>query len=129
MLYLRSVRSFEQRMVRMKSMLRLIAASAIVFSLGACQQPLVTHKLVATNGQQSVPLYPDEHTFVEVSHREQSGGVNGMVGDVQKNFTAKQINDQTPVKVLASDDNGSQVLITDGPMRGQSGFVAHQNVD
>ncbi|HXW84621.1 MAG TPA: hypothetical protein VEJ86_09475 [Candidatus Binataceae bacterium] len=113
----------------MKTMATLIAAGAITFSLGACQLPLLPHKLVATNGEHTVSMYPDEHTFVEVSHREQSGGVTGVVGDVQKNFTAKQIDDQTPVKVLATDDNGSQVLITDGPMRGQSGFVAHQNVD
>ena len=52
-----------------------------------------------------------------------------MVGDVQKNFTAKQIDDQTPVKVLSSDSNGSEVEITQGPMNGQAGFVANQNLD
>jgi hypothetical protein len=52
-----------------------------------------------------------------------------MVGDAQKNLSAKKIDDQTPVIVISSDDNGTQVQITEGPMKGQAGFVANQNVD
>ena len=91
--------------------------------------PVLAHKLVATAGQTSIPLYPDEHTLNEVSHRAQQGGITGMVGSVQKSFSAKQIDDQTPVQVLSTDDNGAQVQIIDGPLRGQSGFVAKQNVN
>ena len=36
--------------------------------------PVLAHKLVATAGQTSIPLYPDEHTLIEVSHRAQQGG-------------------------------------------------------
>jgi hypothetical protein len=91
--------------------------------------PLLAHKLVATGGQTSIPLYPDEQTLVEVSHRSQQGGVTGMVGSVQKDMSAKQIDDQTPVTVVSTDDNSAQVQIIDGPMKGQSGFVPKQNVD
>ena len=111
-----------------------IAAIAAITALGVagCNNPgtpVLSHKLVATGGQSTIPLYPDEHTFVEVSHRSQQGGVTGMVGSVEKDFQAKQIDDQTPVQVVATDDNGAQVQIIDGPLKGQSGFVAKQNVD
>jgi hypothetical protein len=52
-----------------------------------------------------------------------------MVGSVQKDMSAKQIDDQTPVTVVSTDDNSAQVQIIDGPMKGQSGFVPKQNVD
>lgn len=87
------------------------------------------HKLVVTGDQHSVPLYPDEATYLKISQLQQQGGVSGMLGDVGKNFAAKQIDDQTPVKVLSSSSNGSEVEITDGPMKGNSGFVAKQNLD
>lgn len=97
----------------------------------ACNSPatVLPHKLVATNGQNTVPMYSDEQSFLKVSHNSQQGGVTGMVGDVQKNFAAKQIDNATPVRVLSSDSNGTEVEITDGPMKGQAGFVANQNVD
>jgi hypothetical protein len=108
------------------------AAALIMFGIAACNNPgtlALDHKLVATGGHSTVPLYPDEHTLVEVSHRSQQGGVTGMVGDVQKDFSAKQIDDQTPVRVISSDDDGTEVQIIDGPLKGQAGFVAKQNVD
>ena len=125
---------FRDRGVTMKlaeTSLATVAALLIVGVVG-CNNPgtpVLDHKLIATGGQSTVPLYPDEHTLVEVSHRSQQGGVTGMVGDVQKNFSAKQIDDQTPVRVLSSDDDGTEVQITDGPLKGQAGFVAKQNVD
>ena len=111
------------------------AAIVVLFSgalvFGACNSPsaALPHKLVATNGQDSVPMYPDEQSFLKVSHNAQEGGVTGMVGDVQKDVSAKKIDNQTPVTVLSSDGNGSEVEITSGPMKGQAGFVANQNVD
>jgi hypothetical protein len=112
-----------------------IAAAAALFSsalvFGACNSPstALPHKLVATSGQDTVPMYPDEQSFLRVSHNAQDGGVTGVVGNVQKEVTAKKIDNQTPVQVLSSDSNGSEVEITDGPMKGQAGFVANQNVD
>jgi hypothetical protein len=48
---------------------------------------------------------------------------------VTKGLEAKAIDDSTPVNVVSSDDNGAVVEITGGPMKGESGFVATQNVD
>jgi hypothetical protein len=46
-----------------------------------------------------------------------------------RKFSAREIDDQTPVKVVSSDDNGAIIEIIEGPMKGQSGFVAKQNLD
>jgi hypothetical protein len=111
--------------------LAMIASSAL--SLVACRQlsdnNVVPHKLVVTGNQHSVPMYPDEQTYMQVSRQKQQGGIEGMVGDVSKSFNAKEIDDQTPVDVLTSDDNGALVKISDGPMKGQTGFVARQNLN
>lgn len=51
-------------------------AGLMVIAIAGCNgpgTPLLTHKLVATAGQTSIPLYPDEHTLIEVSHRSQQG--------------------------------------------------------
>ena len=52
-----------------------------------------------------------------------------MVGSVQKDMSAKQIDDQTAVNVISTDDNATLVEIIDGPMKGQRGFVPKQNVN
>jgi hypothetical protein len=105
------------------------AILGLLLVAAACQHPIITHKLVVTGNQHSVPLYPDEQEYLKYSRMRQQGGVEGMVGDIGKQFSAKQIDDQTAVKVISSDDNGSVVEITEGPMKGQTGFVAKQNVD
>jgi len=107
----------------------LIGCTALIGAACNNSTAILPHKLVATAGEHTVPMYPDEQTFVKVSHSSQQGGVVGMAGNLEKNFTAKQIDDQTPVKVLSSNSNGSEVEVTSGPMTGQAGFVANQNVD
>jgi hypothetical protein len=104
-------------------------AGLIAIAIAAWNSPILTHKLVATAGQTSIPLYPDEHTLIEVSHRSQQGGVTGMVGSVQKSFSAKQIDDQTPVQILSTDEIAVQEQVIDGPLKGQTGFVTKQNVN
>jgi hypothetical protein len=110
---------------------QMFVAGMLVWVTAGCNSPgtpVLAHKLVATGGQTSIPLYSDEQTLVEVSHRSQQGGVTGMVGSVQKDMSAKQIDDQTPVDVVSTDDNATEIEVIDGPMKGQRGFVAKQNV-
>jgi hypothetical protein len=73
-------------------------------------------------------MYPDEPTFMKVAGKAQEAGIGGAVGNVQKQIEARQIDDQTPVEILSSDQNGDEVRITSGPLSGQVGFVAPQNV-
>ncbi|MGA2410032.1 MAG: hypothetical protein ABSG46_06530 [Candidatus Binataceae bacterium] len=87
------------------------------------------HKLVAHGGDSSVPLYPDKATFDKVKALQNQGGAAGLLGGVGEAFAAKKIDDQTPVKIISSDDEGSEVEITDGPMKGAAGYVAKDSVD
>jgi hypothetical protein len=113
--------------------LQMITVLGTLFSLAliGCKpmDSVVPHKLVATGNMHSIPLYPDEQSYLNTSREKQQGGVTGVVGDVKESVTAKQIDDQTPVQVVTSDDNGAVITVTDGPMKGATGFVAKQNVD
>jgi hypothetical protein len=107
-----------------------IAVSVLALALTGCvKQNVLTHKLVAAGGENAVALYPDEATYLKVSHKAQQGGVTGMVGNAQATLTAKKIDDRTSVDILSSDANGAEVQIVEGPMKGTTGFVASQNVD
>ena len=110
----------------------LMLGTLFSIALIACQQPIgpvVSHKLVVTGNQRAVPMYPDEQSYLHTSREKQQGGVVGVVGDVKQNLTAKQLDDQTPVQIVNSDDYGAVITVTDGPMKGAIGFVAKQNVD
>jgi hypothetical protein len=116
---------------RMKQLpfVSILAPLAIAVGCQQPTQPLVTHKLVVTGNQHEVPVYRDEEDYVHTSLLKGSGGVDGIVGDVKQTLTAKQIDDQTPVQVVSSDDNGAVIAVTNGPMKGLTGFVAKQNID
>ncbi|HEX4210792.1 MAG TPA: hypothetical protein VHY56_10385 [Candidatus Binataceae bacterium] len=87
------------------------------------------HKLVAHGGDKSIPLYPDKATFDKVKGLQNQGGPAGLIGGIGEGFVAKKIDDQTPVKVISRDDEGSEVEITDGPMKGTVGYVAKDSVE
>ena len=121
----------EDRKVEYLQMIIVLGGLLSLIIVG-CQTPvqtIVPHKLVATGNQHSMPVYPDEQSYLHTSHEKQSGGVEGVVGDVKENIEAKQIDDQTPVQIVTSDENGAVITVTDGPMKGATGFVAKQNVD
>jgi hypothetical protein len=110
----------------------LMLGTLFTIAIVACQQPIapvVTHKLKVFGYQHAVPMYPDEQSYLHTSREKQEGGVVGVVGDVKQNLTAKQLDDQTPVQIVKSDDYGAVITVTGGPMKGATGFVAKQNVD
>jgi hypothetical protein len=41
----------------------------------------------------------------------------------------QSLDDRTPVKMISSDNNGTQIQIAESPMKDEVGFVAPQNVD
>jgi len=93
-------------------------AGAIAIAAIGCQRSATNHKLVATGPKHSVPLYADEATYQKASHQPAGVGAE-----------TPQVDDQTPVVIISSDDSGAVVEIVDGPMKGQNGFVAKDNVD
>jgi ABC-type oligopeptide transport system substrate-binding subunit len=87
------------------------------------------HKLVAHNGESTVAVYPDENTFTKLSDLKKQGGVvGGVIGGLGEGLTTKQIDNNTPVRIINSDDKGSQVEILDGAFKGMQGFVPQDNV-
>jgi hypothetical protein len=108
----------------------IVLGTLLSLAIIGCQlpaEPIVPHKVVTS--QHAVPMYPDEQSYLSTSGEKQEGGVVGVVGEVKQDFTAKQIDDLTLVKIVTSDDNGAVITVTDGPMKGATGFVAKQNVD
>ena len=74
------------------------------------------HKLVAHNGESTVAVYPDENTFVKLTNLKNQGGVGGMIGGLGEGIAAKQVDNNTPVRIINSDDKGSQVEVLDGAL-------------
>jgi hypothetical protein len=101
-----------------------LALAALAMMLGGC-----SHKLVATEGQTQVSIYPDEDTYKKLSQMKAQGGVAGMLSGMGENLAAGKLDNQTPVKIISSDDLGSNIEVSDGPSKGMKGFVPKANVD
>lgn len=87
------------------------------------------HKLVAHNGENTVAVYPDEETFTKLSNLKNQGGVvGGMIGGLGEGLAAKQVDNNTPVRIVSKDDKGAQVEVLDGAFKGMHGFVPKDNV-
>ena len=103
-----------------KSALALVA----VVMLAGCG-----HKVRAIGNDNTVPVYPDEDTYKKLAQMKSQGGVAGMFGGLGQSLATKQIDNNTPVRIISSDDLGAQVEVTDGVNKGMQGFVAKANVD
>jgi hypothetical protein len=86
------------------------------------------HKLVAHNGDSTVAVYPDEDTFVKLVNLKKQGGVGGVIGGLGEGLAAKQVDNNTPVRIIRSDEKGAQVEVLDGAFKGIQGFVPQDNV-
>jgi hypothetical protein len=86
------------------------------------------HKLVAHNGESTVAVYPDENTFTKLSDLRRQGPVGGMIGGIGEGLATKQVDNNTPVKVINSDDRGAQIEVLDGAFKGLHGFVPKDNL-
>ncbi|MFZ0676965.1 hypothetical protein [Candidatus Binatus sp.] len=95
---------------------------------GALALAACGHKLVAHNGENTVAVYPDEDTFTKLVDLKRQGGVGGMIGGLGEGLAAKQVDNNTPVRIVSSDDKGAQIEVTDGEFKGLKGFVARDNV-
>ena len=72
-----------------------MVAALVALGITGCQRspisdaPGMTHKLVVTGNEHSVPVYDNEHSYLETSHMKQEGGPEGMVGDMKQRMTTK----------------------------------------
>ena len=88
------------------------------------------HKLVANSGAATVTVYPSREAFDRInSLKNQDGAVGGMIGGIGENLVGKRINDQTPVKIISSDNEGAEVEVLKGSDQGLHGYVAKDNVN
>lgn len=87
------------------------------------------HKLVARSGESTVAVYPDENTFSKLADLKKQGGVGGMIGGLGEGLAAKQVDNNTPVKVISSDEKGAQIEVLDGSFKGLRGFVPKDNLN
>jgi len=102
----------------------IVLGMALALALAAC-----THKVVSTGDQHTVDVYPDEDTYKKIAQMKDQGGVAGMLGGMGQSLAAHKVDNNTPVKIISSDDLGSQVEILDGASKGMKGFVPKANVD
>ena len=88
-----------------------------------------SHRVVANADEHTVKLYRDEATYERIKDLKKQGGPMAMIGNLGEGFVAKEIGDNTPVRIVSQDSEGAQVEVTDGPDKGATGFVAKNNVD
>jgi len=103
-----------------------LAASLVALSIVAAG---CGHKLVAAPGEQTVAVYPDQQTYERIEGLKKQGGMAGMLGGLGENFTAAQVEDKTPVKILDSSDKGAAVEVLEGPHKGLKGFVPKNSLN
>ncbi len=103
------------------SLIAIIGLIALV--AGGCQ-----HRLVASGNEHTVKVYPDEATYQKVKGLKKEGGALGMLGGLGETFMAKEVDSNTPVRIISSDPDGARIEVTDGPNKGTQGFVAKENV-
>jgi hypothetical protein len=91
-----------------------------------------SHRLVAHNGETTVSLYENKEQFDKLQSLKSqggAGGLGGIVSGIGESMLTKKIDNDTPVKVLLTDDEGSMIEVTDGPQKGLEGYVAKDNLD
>ncbi len=86
------------------------------------------HKLVAQSGRHVVEVYPDQQTYEKITNLKEYTGMAGMMGKLGESISTARVADQTPVKILSSNDKGAMVEILSGPDKGLKGFVPKNNV-
>jgi hypothetical protein len=108
----------------MKSRRFLIGAALAAAALAAgC-----SHRVVATPGDHTVKLFHDEATYEKIKDLKKQGGPMAMLGGLGEGFVTKELDDNTPIRIISEDSEGAQVEVTDGPNKGAQGFVARDNV-
>jgi hypothetical protein len=100
------------------------AASLALLILVGCG-----HSVVAHNGETTVNVYANQQQFEKVKSMKSQGGAAGFLGGLGESMLAKQIDNNTPVKILSSDDDGATIEVLDGAQKGLQGYVSKDNLN
>ena len=92
--------------------------------LAGCQ-----HHLIAAPGDTTVAIYPDRQTYDKLADLKKSGPLGQLASGLGKGVEAKNVDDQTLVKIISSDDEGYTIEVSDGPNAGTSGYVPKNSVN
>jgi hypothetical protein len=87
------------------------------------------HKLVARSGDTTISVYGNKEQFDKVQAMKSQGGAAGLFGGIGESMLAKKVDNETPVKVISSDEEGAQIEVLDGRDKGLQGYVARDNLD
>jgi len=98
-----------------------IAASIAIAGCG--------HELVSHNGESTVWVYPYGNTVSKLADLKKQGGVGGRIGVITEGLADMRVDKDTPVRIINSDDKGSQIVVLDGAFKGTQGFVPGDNVN
>jgi hypothetical protein len=110
-------------MGRLSSYLRHLLLITLAIALAGCG-----HKLIAHNGDPMVNVYANRQQFDKVMSMKSQGGAAGLLGGLGENMLARKVPNNTPVKVISTDEEGSVIEVTDGPDKGVQGYVAKDNL-
>src|SRR5260370_34789582 len=83
-----------------------LAAIAIAIVAAGC-----SHRVVASPGEHTVRVYPDQATYAKAVKRKSQGGAMGMLGGIGANMAAKEADDKTPLRSVTST---AEAMMTDG---------------
>lgn len=114
---------------RLKNMTPIKTALAGLICATAFLAAGCSHRLVASTGEHTINVYPDQATFDKLQNLKSQGGPMGMIGGMGESVATKAVDDQTPVRVDSSNSEGAEIVVTDGPFKGLKGFVPKENVD
>ena len=109
--------------MRLRTLITLSFVLVAALSAAGCG-----HKVVANPGETTVSIYPDEDTWQKLGQMKSQGGVVGMLSGLGAGLATKQVDNNTPVKIISSDDSGSKIEVLDGANKGLSGFVPKANL-
>lgn len=87
------------------------------------------HKLVARSGDTTVSVYGSKEEFDKVRAMKSQGGPASMLGGLGESMLAKRVDNNTPVRILSSDDEGATIEVLDGRDKGLQGYVAKDNLN
>ena len=101
-----------------------VAALVLMLLLAGCG-----HKLVAHNGDTTVNVYGSKEQFDKVQQLKSQGGPASIFAGIGENVLARKVDNNTPVRIITSDDEGASIEVLDGRDKGFQGYVAKDNLD